>query len=103
MHFHLYIQVNNFVCSGSNLFNVKKSGSGESQVKLTTTWNIGIKDFFNPEANNKVKGNKWNHIYLRVSTGIYLFILIVFIKMTNPIFPSQVFLIRSSLHKPLNE
>lgn len=63
---------NYYVYFGSTLFKVKNSSSDGSQVKLESL-NIGINDILNPDAKSKVKSNKWNHIYLRVSTGIYIY------------------------------
>lgn len=60
---------NYYLYFGSTLFKVRNSGSDESQVKLESL-NIGINDILNPDAKSKVKSDKWNHIYIRVSTGI---------------------------------
>lgn len=68
-----YSTINNcYVYFGSTLFKVKNSSSDESQVKLESL-NIGINGILNQDAKSKVKSNKWNHIYLRVSTGIYIY------------------------------
>lgn len=63
---------NYYVYFGSTLFKVKNSSSDESQVKLESL-NIGINGILNQDAKSKVKSNKWNHIYLRVSTSIYIY------------------------------
>lgn len=74
---------NRFVYFGSNLFKVKNSSNGESQVKLTSTKSIGINDLYNSETGSNVKSRAWNHIFLRVCTGVYMYLLIVYIKTTN--------------------
>lgn len=68
---------------GSNLFKVTNSSSGESQVKLTSAWSIGINTLYNSKTGSKVKSGTWNHIFLRVCTMPGVYQLIAYIKMTN--------------------
>ncbi|XP_065924363.1 hepatocyte growth factor receptor isoform X2 [Magallana gigas] len=51
-----------------NLFKVTNSSSGESQVKLTSAWSIGINTLYNSKTDSKVKSGTWNHIFLRTES-----------------------------------